>query len=34
MQRRAVLLNLDASHAAGLEQVATLLDRLVRGTEG
>jgi transposase-like protein len=34
MQRRAALLNLDASHAAGLEQVGNLLDRLVHGTEG
>lgn len=34
MQRRAALLNLDAAHAAGLEQVENLLDRLVLGTEG
>lgn len=34
MQRRAALLNLDAAHTAGLEQVGNLLDRLVLGTEG
>lgn len=31
MDRRARLLNLDAAHAAGLEQVGNLLDRLVNG---
>lgn len=34
MERRARLLNLDAAHTAGLEQVGTLLDRLVFGSEG
>lgn len=34
MERRARLMNLDASHVAGLEQVGGLLDRLVNGTEG
>lgn len=34
MERRARLLNLDAAHVAGLEQVGGLLDRLVNGTEG
>lgn len=31
MERRARLLNLDAAHTAGLEQVGSLLDRLVNG---
>ncbi|MGV9194067.1 helix-turn-helix domain-containing protein [Microbacterium sp. MC2] len=31
MERRARLLNLDAQHAAGLEAVGSLLDRLVNG---
>lgn len=31
MERRARLLNLDAAHVAGLEQVGCLLDRLVFG---
>ncbi|MGX5770480.1 helix-turn-helix domain-containing protein [Microbacterium trichothecenolyticum] len=31
MERRARLLNLDAAHVAGLEQVGGLLDRLVLG---
>jgi hypothetical protein len=31
MERRARLLNLDAAHVAGLEQVGGLLDRLVNG---
>lgn len=34
MERRARLLNLDAAHTAGLEQVGNLLDRLVLATEG
>lgn len=33
MERRARLLNLDAAHAAGLEHVESLLDRLVLGSE-
>lgn len=31
MARRAALVNLDAAHAAGLEAVGSLLDRLVHG---
>lgn len=34
MERRARYLNLDAQHAAGIEVVGSLLDRLVMGTEG
>jgi DNA-binding CsgD family transcriptional regulator len=34
MTRRAHLLNLDASHAASMEAVESLLDRLVLGSEG
>lgn len=34
MTRRAHLLNLDASHVAGLQAVESLLDRLVLGSEG
>ncbi|MFT4282590.1 helix-turn-helix domain-containing protein [Microbacterium sp.] len=34
MTRRAALVNLDASHAAGLDAVESLLDRLVLGSEG